>query len=138
VEGGVDNHNSTSTRGFLFIQSDSSLAVMSLPNPILSSGHVYPHCRSVILHYLTVNEFITEVCNKHDFELTCMTNELRNAVDTYNEMNELVILMRFRCGHVALGIVPLVPDYNLCLVLGKEYYSAGEVGQPVQLNVDDM
>jgi hypothetical protein len=145
VEGGGgvgddDNNNNTinSTRGFLFIQSDSSLAVMSLPVPILSSGHAYPHCRSVILHYLTVNEFITEVCNRHDFELTCLTNELRDAVETYNEMIELVILMRFRCGHVALGIVSLVPDYNLCLVLGKEYYGAGEIGQPVQLNIDDM
>lgn len=140
LEGGDDNYNTinSSTRGFLFIQSDSSLAVMSLPIPILSSGHAYPHCRSVILHYLTVNEFITEVCNKHDFELTCMTNELRNAVETYNEMNELVILMRFRCGHVALGIETLVPDYNLCLVLGKEYYGADEIGQPVQLNIDDM
>ena len=145
VEGGGgvgddDDNNNTikSTRGFLFIQSDSSLAVMSLPVPILSSGHAYPHCRSVILHYLTVNEFIAEVCNRHDFELTCLTNELRNAVETYNEMIELVILMRFRCGHVALGIVSLVPDYNLCLVLGKEYYGAGEIGQPVQLNIDDM
>ena len=47
------------------------------------------------------DEFITEVCNRHDFELTCLTNELRNAVETYNEMIELVILMRFRCGNVA-------------------------------------
>ena len=44
VEGGGgvgddDDNNNTinSTRGFLFIQSDSSLAVMSLPVPILSS-----------------------------------------------------------------------------------------------------
>ena len=37
-----------------------------------------------------------------------------------------------------MEIVSLVLDYNLCLVLGKEYYGAGEIGQPVQLNIDDM
>ena len=66
------------------------------------------------------------------------TKDLREAIETYREKVELPILMRFRCGHVAVGIIPLVPDYNLCLMLGKEYYGGGETGQPVQLNIDDI
>jgi hypothetical protein len=46
------------------------------------------------------------------------------------------VLMRFRCGHVAVGVAPLVPDFKLCTMLGKEYYS--ETSGAVQLNIDDM
>jgi hypothetical protein len=126
----------TTGRGFLFVQSDSSLAVMSLPIPILSNGRVCPKRRSVMLHWLTVEEYVSEVC-MDDFELAGATRELREAVDGYDERVELPILMRFRCGHVAVGIVPLVPDFNLCLMLGKEYYGQGD-GAAVQLNIDDM
>jgi hypothetical protein len=126
----------TTGRGFLFVQSDSSLAVMSLPMPILSNGRKCPKRRSVILHWLTMKEYVSEVC-MDDFELAGATRELREAVDGYDEKVELPVLMRFRCGHVAVGIVPLVPDFNLCLMLGKEYYGKGD-GAAVQLNIDDM
>jgi hypothetical protein len=126
----------TSGRGFLFVQSDSSLAVMSLPVPILSNGRGYSKCRSVVLHWLTMKEYVSEVC-MDDFELAGATRELREAVEGYDETIELPVLMRFRCGHVAVGIAPLVPDFKLCLVLGREYYGQGD-GAAVQLNIDDM
>ena len=125
----------SSGRGFLFLQSDSSLAVLSLPSPIVSSGTKYPKQRSVLLHWLTMKEFDTEVC-MDDFELAAVRKELSSAVDTYNEKVEVPVLMRFRCGHVAVGIAPLVPDFKLCTVLGKEYYA--ETSGAVQLNIDDM
>ena len=50
----------TSGRGFLFVQSDSSLAVMSLPVPVLSNGRKYSKCRSVVLHWLTIKEYVSE------------------------------------------------------------------------------
>jgi hypothetical protein len=43
----------------------------------------------------------------------------------------------FRCGHVALGIAELVPDYGICKSLGKDYYGDSTAGA-IQLNIDDM
>ncbi|KAL3797109.1 hypothetical protein HJC23_000447 [Cyclotella cryptica] len=125
----------TSGRGFLFLQSDSSLAVLSLPAPVMSSGRKFPKQRSVLLHWLTMKEFDSEVC-MDDFELATVRTELKSAVETYDQKVELPVLMRFRCGHVAVGIAPLVPDYKLCKMLGKDYY--GETSGAVQLNIDDM
>mmetsp|Transcript_20643 Transcript_20643/g.41932 ORF Transcript_20643/g.41932 Transcript_20643/m.41932 type:complete len:192 (-) Transcript_20643:2291-2866(-) len=123
-------------RGFLFVQSDSSLAVMSLPTPILSNGRKYPRLRAVILHWLTMKEYDSEVC-MDDFELASVRSELKSAVDTYDKNNEVPVLMRFRCGHVAVGVAPLTPDFKLCKILGKEYYSSGEGSGALQLNIDD-
>ncbi len=126
----------TSGRGFLFVQSDSSLAVMSLPVPVLSNGRACAKRRSVVLHWLTMEEYSSGVC-KDDFEMAGAARELRAAVGGYDEAVELPVLMRFRCGHVAVGIVPLVPDFGLCSVLGREYYGQGG-GAAVQLNIDDV
>lgn len=124
-------------RGFLFLQSDSSLAVLSLPAPTMSNGKKYPKQRSVLLHWLTMKEFSSEVCME-DFELASVQKELKSAVESYNEEVEVPVLMRFRCGHVAVGIAPLVPDIKLCKMLGKEYYGSGKGSGAVQLNIDDM
>ena len=124
-------------RGFLFVQSDSSLAVMSLPIPILSNGRNCPQQRSVFLHWLTLEEYDKEVC-RDDFEMMAMRNELKSAVETYDEKVEVPVLTRFRCGQIAVGIAPLVPDVKLCQILGKEYYGHGQDSGAVQLNIDDV
>ena len=124
-----------SGRGFLFLQSDSSLAVLSLPSPVMSNGRKYSKQRSVILHWLTMKGFDTEVC-MDDFKLAAIRKELNSAVERYDEKVEVPILMRLRCGHVAVGVAPLVPDFKLCTMLGKEYYA--ESSGAVQLNIDDM
>mmetsp|Transcript_8705 Transcript_8705/g.15153 ORF Transcript_8705/g.15153 Transcript_8705/m.15153 type:complete len:161 (+) Transcript_8705:246-728(+) len=124
-------------KGFLFVQSDSSLAVLSLPVPILSNGRRCTTQRSVLLHWLTLKEYDSEVC-MDDFELAAARKELKEAIDTHDEKVEVPVLMRFRCGHVAVGIAPLVPDFNLCKVLGKEYYGSGQGDGALQLNIDDM
>mmetsp|Transcript_34287 Transcript_34287/g.41020 ORF Transcript_34287/g.41020 Transcript_34287/m.41020 type:complete len:328 (-) Transcript_34287:73-1056(-) len=143
-------------RGFLFVQSDSTLAEMSLPKPILANGIPMTKPRAVLLHYLTVQEYIDELC-RDDFELVAVSGELQNAIsecevtDDARKRKEYVVLMRFRCGHVAVGIVPLVPDYGLCVMLGEQYYGsgAGEEGKDdavggghgagaVQLYLDDI
>ncbi|KAL7526404.1 hypothetical protein ACHAXR_001471 [Thalassiosira sp. AJA248-18] len=129
--------STTGGRGFLFVQSDSSLAVLSLPVPILSNGRIYSKQRSVLLHWLTMKEYDSEVC-MDDFELAGARKELKTVVEEYDEKVEVPILMRFRCGHVAVGIAPLVPDFNLCNMLGKEYYGSGQGSGALQLNIDDM
>jgi hypothetical protein len=124
-------------RGFLFLQSDFTLAQLSLPTgaDILRRRSKSP--RSVLLHYLTLGEYDQELC-RDDFELACVRNELKKAIESYELERQVVYLMRFRCGHLALCVAPLVPDYKLSCKLAKEYYgNQQQQCQPIQLNLDD-
>lgn len=58
-------------------------------------------------------------------------------MEAYDEEKEAVVLMRFRCGHVALGMALLVPDYKVCKSLGHEYFADDQAGS-LQLNLDDV
>ena len=120
--------------GFLFVQGSCTLAEMSLPSGILKSKQ-----RSVLLHYLTLGEFDLEVC-RDDFELAAVRDQLKQAIDTYDKRKHMVVLMRFRCGHVVVGLAPLVPDYGLSITLGQQYYGTGGGASSgaLQLNLDDM
>jgi hypothetical protein len=123
-------------RGFLFIQSDNTLATMSLALPKDSYGRHIPN-RAVLLHFLTVGEYDSELC-RDDFELTEVRTKLQEAVENYDEQKEVVVLMRFRCGHVALGMATLVPDYGVCRKLGLDYYAEQSGAGALQLNIDDI
>lgn len=123
-------------KGFLLLQSDCTLAELSLPLPKSSTGRPINKVRAVLLHYLTVGEYDSEVC-REDFELAAVRSKLQEAVDAYDVRTNVVLLMRFRCGHVALGVAPLVPDYVICKSLGKEYYGNSTAGA-LQLNLDDI
>jgi len=124
-------------RGFLFLQSNSNLGIMSLALPKESTGRPTPS-RSLLVHFLTLGEYDSEVC-RDDFELASVRSKLQDAVQEYDEKKQIVILMRFRCGHVALGIAPLVPNYELCAKLGQEYYAKlpGDA-RALQLDLDDV
>jgi len=125
-------------KGFLFIQSNSTLAEMSLPIPILANGHPMIKQRSVLLYFLTFNEYTQELC-RDDFELTAVSAELHRSIEDYDPMKEFVVMMRFRCGHVAVGAVPLVPDYELSVKLGAQYYGGENAHSgALQLNLDDI
>ena len=132
----VHRSSVTKKKGFMFIQSDSTLAEMSLPIPKLSNGLEIMKPRSVLLHFLTIEEYRSELC-RDDFELTSVSSELNNAINEFDEKIEIAVMMRFRCGHVAVGIAPLVPDYQLCITLGMQYYAEAGSGA-VQLNLDDL
>ena len=122
-------------RGFLFLQSDCSLSEMSLPTPILANGRPFTKTRGILMHFLTMEEYKEELC-KDDFEMVTVGKELSKAVEEYKHSEELAVMMRFRCGHLAVGVTKLVPDYNLCKSLGKEYFE--KAGSAVQLNIDDV
>ena len=123
-------------KGFLFIQSPSTLAELSLPIPKLPNGTMMTGTRAVLLHYLTMGEFDQEVC-RDDFEMTSVRSALTKVVNEYDDKEDMAVLMRFRCGHVAVGVAPLVPDYHVCKSLGKEYFGEGMEGA-LQLNLDDV
>ena len=122
-------------KGFLFIQSECTLAELSLLLPKNAKGHTLG-MRSVLVHYLTVGEFDSEIC-RDDFELTEVRTKLHEAVAQYDEQTTIVLLMRFRCGHVSLATTPLFPDYGICQRLGKDYYKNSSAGA-LQLNIDEM
>jgi hypothetical protein len=121
-------------RGFLFLQTDRSLQDLSPYIPKDCTGRTVT--RSVLLHFLTLGEFDSEVC-KDDFELALMRKPLQEAVKSYEKEKEVVILCRFRCGNTALGKAVLVPDYKICKKLGQDYYAENSAGA-LQLNLDDM
>jgi MYND finger len=122
-------------RGFLFVQSDNTLAMMSLGTPKDSHGRAPLHPRSLLLHYLTIAEYGQEVC-REDFEMAMFRTDLLDTVDNYNMEEEVVMLMRFRCGQVALGVAPLSPEYGLCLQLGREYFEKTK-SDSLHLNLDE-
>ena len=126
------HHHSKQGRGFLFIQSECTLAEMSLVKPTLSTGKVMEMPRSVLIHFLTMGEYDQELC-RDDFELAVMRDKLKDAVERYDFKTELVIMTRFRCGHISLLMVPLVPDYGISLTLSEDY--EGRPGA-MQLNID--
>ena len=122
-------------RGFLFVQTDRTLACMSLAIPKDCCGRP-TGMRSILVHYLTLGEYDQEVC-RDDFEMAAVRSDLHHAVDLYNEQEEAVVLMRFRCGHVALGMAPLSSNYTLCRDLGHSYFADSSAGA-LQLNLDDL
>jgi MYND finger len=129
--------------GFLFIQSDDTLATMSLMYPKDCYGLPLSKSRSLIIHYLTFAEYDMEVC-RDDFEMAIIRSEVKDAISvaTTNDpsTHRIVVVTRFRCGNIAVGISPFVPDYNVCHRLGQDYYSSssgnGAAGA-LQLNIDD-
>ena len=121
-------------RGFLFVQSNLSLATMSLLIPKDSYGRPTRN-RSVLVHFLTVGEYDSEVC-RDDFEMATVRSDLVQAVEEYDEEKEVVLLFRFRCGHMSLGKSVLVPDYGVCKKLGMDYFAENDSAS-LQLNIDD-
>jgi len=115
------------------MQSSSTLVTMSLGAPKDIDGRPTP-TRSVLLHYLTMGEFTSEVC-RDDFELATVQRSLQQAVDEYDPDREVVLLMRFRCGNLSVGITPMIPDVGVCRKLGKDYFADMD-SEALQLNID--
>jgi hypothetical protein len=122
-------------RGLLFVQCTVTLATMSLGIPVSMSGEPLKERRSLLVHFLTLGEFDVEVC-REDFELATLRPQLSDAIERYDPDKEVVLLLRFRCGHLAVGIASLVPEHSVCVRLGQEYFGVHGT-DPLQLDVDD-
>lgn len=139
------HHSQTLGRGFCFVQSPFTLNQIALPHQVYSklyAGQQQQQSRNVLIHYLTLGEYDAELI-KDDFELTSVRNTLTTLVNEYDLEKELVVMMRFRCGHVSVGIIrTIVPEHRICKSLGMDYFgndSGGEGGiQALQLNLDDL
>ena len=121
-------------KGFIYLQSNSTLLQLSLSIPKDITGRSME--RSILMHFLTMGEFDADVISD-DFEMAAIRTKLQELVNTYKSEKEVVILLKFRCGHVSLGKGVLVPDYQICKRLGVDYYAENTAGA-VQLNLDDL
>ena len=143
-------HSRKLGRGFCFLQSPNSISQIEWPLVVFSvfmqtsqqnesddSSNQQKALRSVFIHFLTLGEFNSDLC-RDDFKLAAIRDELSKAVNEYDPKKELVVLMRFQCGHIALGVIKqLVPDYGICLRLGEDYYAETDTNA-LQLNLDQM
>ena len=58
---------------------------------------------------------------------------LETAVNSYDRKKEMVVLVRARCGYMAVVVLPLVPELAVCRQLGVEYREK----DALQLNLDE-
>ena len=58
---------------------------------------------------------------------------LEASLDAYDPKKEVVVLLKARCGYMAVVVVPLVPEFPVCRKLGVEYTEK----DALQLNLDD-
>ncbi|CAM9476552.1 unnamed protein product [Ectocarpus fasciculatus] len=124
-------HGEALGRGFVFVQQT--------PNPVLELEYLRPVNsngrrldRSIILHFLSMGEFVDAVL-QDDFELGVIRSPLEAAVESYDTKAEMVVLLRARCGYMAVVVVPLVPGWAVCRQLGLDYKEK----DALQLNLDD-
>ncbi len=76
--------------------------------------------RSIVLEYLTVAEYTSRM--KENFELGVVLESLMKSVKSCNIETEMVGLVVSKCGWLGvLKSIPLVPDFGMCLQLGKEH-----------------
>jgi hypothetical protein len=122
-------------KGFLFVQSDTTLKDLSICIPKDNTGRTMT-TRAILMHFLTLGEYDSELC-RDDFEIALVRGKLQELLDTYDDEKEVILLFRLRCGHVALGKAVLVPDYGICKKLGEDYYANNPAGA-IQLNLDDL
>jgi hypothetical protein len=122
-------------KGFLFVQSDTTLKDLSIYIPKDNTGRAMT-TRAILMHFLTLGEYDSELC-RDDFEIALVRGKLQELLETYDDEKEVVILFRLRCGHVSLGKAVLVPDHGICKKLGEDYYANNPAGA-IQLNLDDL
>ena len=58
---------------------------------------------------------------------------LNAAVEAADHDTQLVILTKFRCGHVSVVTTPLVPEKRVCNVMAADYVNR----DTIQLNIED-
>mmetsp|Transcript_17449 Transcript_17449/g.26246 ORF Transcript_17449/g.26246 Transcript_17449/m.26246 type:complete len:233 (+) Transcript_17449:38-736(+) len=119
-------------RGALFIQSPNQLEDFILYPSVNRYGEQID--RQVVLTYITTTEFDQEVVPS-DFEFALARSALHKAIDkaAQNCDHSIPVLAKFGCGYIAVIILRLVPDINICRALAVDYQGL----QTVQLNIND-
>ncbi|KAJ1453019.1 hypothetical protein M885DRAFT_588803 [Pelagophyceae sp. CCMP2097] len=113
--------------GALYIQSQSTLDEFFFDVAVNQYGDKLD--RSLHVAYVTAAEFDTDLA-ADDFELALARAALRRALASAQE-TEAAALVRFRCGYVAVVVLPIF-DLRICAALAPDYEGKAQL----QLNVD--
>lgn len=124
-------HYDKQGRGFAFLQATSTAQELFIPRPIDAQGRARD--RSVLIHFLTWGEFVSVVL-EDDFEYTVARDALEEALKVYDPETEYLVLLKLRCGFLAVLRVPLVPNAGACRRLAEDYQWAEKTS--VQLELD--
>ena len=105
-------------RGFLLITSiDNPIDSFIYTRPVDRLGRRLD--RRIDLEYLDMGEY-AELC-KSDFELGAVRDGLVSAIDSYDPQKQMVVMWVAACGYLGVLIVPIVPDFGVCKVLGADH-----------------
>lgn len=114
-------------KGILFLQSSNELVDFFCEPNVNRFGETIH--RSLVVSFITRREFEDDI---DDFELVFARAAVRRSLARVDE-HHAVLLLRFRCGYVAVLVAPIVPDLGICRALAGDYE-----GKPqLQLNIDD-
>ncbi|GMI08517.1 hypothetical protein TrLO_g15968 [Triparma laevis f. longispina] len=131
------HHHSLKGPGFVFLQSPHTLENLSMPGNGLrdcrgGTRGERMESRQVLMTYMKLGDFGSLTVD--DFEMSQVLPSLSKTVEEVNPAEEIVVLVRVRCGFVGVVRVRIVLGYGVCMKLGEEY----EGKEDVQLNIDDI
>jgi len=120
-------------RGLVFVKSQSPIRQWIFGEQAIDHKG-YSLSRNVQMQYLSLGEWDT-VAFENDFEMALIRPQLQVSLDEYDPKSQFVVVVLLGCGFFGCCILPLVPDYNICLSLGK-MYEYEKIDVAIQLNVD--
>mmetsp|Transcript_21856 Transcript_21856/g.65513 ORF Transcript_21856/g.65513 Transcript_21856/m.65513 type:complete len:281 (+) Transcript_21856:130-972(+) len=124
-------HRALHGPGALFLSSPNELEDFFCEGPVTRHGD--PARRRVDCTHVTPKQFDEELVAK-DFELALARRALGAAVEKCAaDASRAPLLVRFRCGYVAVFTTQIVPDVRVCNVLASDY----ENQAVLRLNLDD-
>ena len=124
-------------RRFVFVQSESTLAELSLPTARDTCGAELSVRRTVLLQHVTLPEF--EKLTQEESGLRLLTPTLGPLESAFGarragaKPDDALVLLCFADGYHALASVPLVPDRRVCLVPARDYMGK----EALNLHLDD-
>lgn len=120
-------------RGFVFVQVGCTLPTLALPAPRDCAGHrLPPDERGCLLHFVTLSEFDADIVAT-DPQLSAARDPLAHAIERHDDHKEVVVLIRSRCGFVAVLMQPLVPEWRVARQMGRDFEGMPELA----LTLDD-
>lgn len=120
--------------GFLLVQSSRPLLDFVLLEASVDYRTGEPYSRELLMTYMTSDEFSGSMA-KSDPRLQAVVPLLSQALGSVNREVDMVVMAKFRCGHLCVLEMPFVPGKQVLAVLATEYgYGTMDT---LQLNVDE-
>lgn len=123
------HHRDAESSGCLFLQSPQPLEDFFFERNVTRQGERVS--RQILATFVTQKEFQEEIISA-DFEMALAAAAVSRALDS--DETKAPVLLRFRCGYIAVLVANIVPDLAVCRKLGEDYVGKNQI----QLNIDDI